>query len=289
MTTRTERLAVTGGTLAYDRTGSTAPGARTLLLLHAFPVHRGLWDPQVEAFTGRSTGAPRYADELGVGEELSVLRFDARGFGGSSLPQGPLVMEQIADDAVELMRHLGVERAVVCGLSMGGYAALAMARRHPERLEALVLADTRAEDDTGDARSERGELAARVRREGTEPLAGELPEKLLGKTSLDRRPKVVERVQAMIREAGPEAVARALEGMALRPDSRPFLEDVEAPALVVCGEEDELTPVEAAEVLRDGIPGSRMKVLTGAGHLPSLETPDAFDRAVAEFLAGLPR
>lgn len=287
MTDSTERLDVTGGTIAYDRTGSTEPGARTLLLLHAFPFHRGMWDPQVEAFTPGETGSPRHAEELGEGADLSVLRFDARGFGGSSLPQGPLVMEQIADDAVELMRHLGIDRAVACGLSMGGYAALAMARRHPDRLEALILADTRAEPDTEEARSDRGELAARVRDQGTEPLAGELPEKLLGETTLDRYPEVVERVQAMVREAEPEAVARALEGMALRPDSRPFLEDVEVPTLVLCGDEDDLTPVETMVVLRDGIPGARMRVLTGAGHLPNLETPEAFDRAVAEFLADL--
>jgi pimeloyl-ACP methyl ester carboxylesterase len=234
-----------------------------------------MWDSLVGSLTG--DGEPG----------LQILRMDCRGFGGS--PPGPdaLVMEQIADDAVAVLREEEIERAVVCGLSMGGYAALALARRHPDRLAGLILADTRAEPDTEEARDARAKTALRVRDEGPGFLVDELPPKLLGETTRRERPEVVERVQEMIREADGAGVAQALEGMALRPDSRPFLEDVQVPALVLCGDEDELTPVAAAETLRDGIPGGRLEILPGAGHLPNLETPEAFERAVGGLLREL--
>ncbi len=273
------RIDVSGGSLEYDVHGPGESAERTLLLLHAFPLHRGMWDPQVEA---RESLAER------VEGGLRIVRFDCRGFGGSPPRPDALVMEQIADDAVAVLRHEGIERAVVCGLSMGGYAALALARRHPHRLAGLILAETRAEPDTEEVSEGRAATAVRVREEGTDFLADELPARLLGRTTLDERPAVVERVREMIRAAEPEGVTRALEGMSLRPDSRPFLEDIEVPTLVVCGDEDELTPVTAAETLRDGIPESRLEVLAGAGHLSSLETPGAFNRTVAEYLGTLP-
>jgi pimeloyl-ACP methyl ester carboxylesterase len=266
------RLDVSGAAIDYDLEGQ---GERTLLLLHAFPLHRGMWDGLVEALLADG------------GLELRVLRLDCRGFGASPPGREPLLMEQIAEDAVAVLRHEGIERAVVCGLSMGGYAALAFARRHPDRLAGLVLADTRAEADTAEARDGRARTAVRVRDEGPGFLADELVPKLLGETTRRERPDVVARVRTMIAEAGSEAVAQALEGMALRPDSRPFLEDVAVPTLVLCGEEDTLTPMAAAETLRDGIPGARLEVLPGAGHLANLEAPEAFHRAVASFLASL--
>jgi len=269
------RRDVSGATIEYDLHTFGQPGGRTLLLLHAFPLHRGMWDGLVEALAA------------GPDRSLQVLRLDCRGFGGSLQGRDALVMEQIADDAVALMRHEGIDRAVVCGLSMGGYAALAFARRHPGRLEALVLADTRAEADSAEAREGRARTAVRVRDEGPGFLADELTPKLLGETTRNERPDVVARVRTMIAEANAEAVAHALEGMALRPDSRPFLEDVAVPTLVLCGAEDQLTPVEAAETLRDGIPGARLEVLPGAGHLANLEAPEAFHRAVASFLGSL--
>src|SRR6188508_1687938 len=123
---------VGGGDIAYETRGA----GPALLFLHAFPLGLGMWEPQVSAFASSH----------------QVIRFDARGFGGSPPGDGLLTMERIADDAVALLDHLGLSRAVVCGLSMGGYAALALVRRHPDRLKALVLADTRVAPDTVEAK-----------------------------------------------------------------------------------------------------------------------------------------
>ena len=140
------RLGVGGGELAYAVSGD----GPALLLLHAFPLGLFMWDAQAEALAARHR----------------VIRFDARGFGGSDSSQGPLTMERIADDAAALLDQLGVSRAVVGGCSMGGYAALAFVRRHPQRLAGLVLQDTRAGADSEEARAGRATLAAKVLAEG---------------------------------------------------------------------------------------------------------------------------
>jgi 3-oxoadipate enol-lactonase len=240
-----------------------------LLLLHAFPLSLAMWDPQVEALKDRHT----------------VLRFDARGFGGSTPAEGLLSMEGIADDAAAVLDSAGVGQATLCGLSMGGYAAMAFARRHPSRLRALVLADTRAGADSPEARANRATQAEKVRREGTAGVVEAMLPKLLGRTTLAERPAVVERVRGLMAAAPPRAVVDALAGLAARADSAPYLRDVRVPTLVLCGEEDELTPPSEAEAIAKSIPGAKLTLLPAAGHLASLETADAFTAALRAFLA----
>ena len=139
------KVKLAGSDLAYDVSGD----GPTLCLLHAFPFHRGMWRPQVEALRG----------------SWRVVTFDARGFGESPRGDGLLTMERIADDAIALLDHLAEDQAVFAGLSMGGYAAFALHRRHRDRVRALVLADTRAEADTDEGRAGRAALSERVRRE----------------------------------------------------------------------------------------------------------------------------
>jgi pimeloyl-ACP methyl ester carboxylesterase len=137
---------IDGVEIEYDERGEGAP----LLLLHAFPLGLFMWEAQVEALSATHR----------------VVRFDARGFGGSSAGAGPLTMERIADDGAFLLDHLGIERAVVGGCSMGGYAAFAFVRRHPQRLAGLILQDTRAGADSAEAKANRAALAAKVLAEG---------------------------------------------------------------------------------------------------------------------------
>jgi pimeloyl-ACP methyl ester carboxylesterase len=148
-----------------------------------------------------------------------VVQFDDRGFGGSPPADALLTMERIADDAAALLDHLGIARAVVAGCSMGGYAAFAMVRRHPDRLRGLVLQDTRAGADTEEARKGRALLAEKTLREGsTAALEAFLP-KLLGDTTKGERPQVVERIRERILATSPRGIANALHGLAARADS----------------------------------------------------------------------
>lgn len=260
------KMPTTGGSaIAYDLQGEGPP----VLFLHAFPLGLAMWDGQAAAL--RATH--------------QVIRFDGRGFGGSPAGDGLLSMERIADDAAALLDHLGVGQAAVCGLSMGGYAAFAMVRRHPDRLRALVLADTKAPADTAEGRQGRATLAEKVLREGAAVAADALVPKLLGETTKRERPQVAARVRETILGNAPRGIANALGGLAARADSTGTLREIRVPTLILCGDEDALTPPADAEAMQRGIAGSRLVLLPRAGHLSNLEEPDGFNRALREFLA----
>lgn len=258
---------IAGTQLHYDVRGD----GPTLLFLHAFPLDLTMWDAPAEA----------------LAQLYRVVRFDCRGLGQTPPGEGLLTMERIADDAVALLDHLGLSRAVVVGCSMGGYAAFALVRRHAQRLRGLVLADTRAEADTPEGRQGRAQLAERVRLEGAAAVREAFLPKLLGATSQRERAGLVARVEQQILAASPRGLVDGLMGLSARADSTPTLADIRVPTLVVCGEEDLLTPPADARRLAQGIAGSRLEILPGAGHLPSLETPDDFTRVVRAFLGGL--
>jgi 3-oxoadipate enol-lactonase len=262
------RVKIAGLDLEYDVRGE----GRTLLFLHAFPLDLRMWDAQAEAF----------------GATHRVVRFDCRGFGGSPPGDGLLTMERIADDAAALLDHLDLSKAVVVGCSMGGYAAFAMARKHPERLRGLVLADTRAEPDSDEARRNRALLAEKVRLEGAQAAADAFLPRLLGATTQRERPGVVARLRETILAASPRGICDALAGLAARADSRGTLREIRVPTLVTCGEEDTLTPPADAEALQRAIPGARLELISRAGHLPSLESPEELNAVLRRFLAEAP-
>jgi len=243
-----------------------------VLFLHAFPLRLSMWDAEAEAL------APTHR----------VVRFDARGFGGTPPGDEPLRMERIADDAATLFDHLAIDRAVVAGCSMGGYAALAFVRRHPHRLAGLVLQDTRAGADTEEAKANRAALAARVLTEGAVAAAEAFLPKLVGETTRRERPELVARIREWILATSPRGIANALHGLAARVDSRDTLATVDVPTLVLVGEEDTLTPKAEAEALAAGIRGSRLEVIPRAGHLANLENPKAVHQALRRFLVELP-
>jgi len=175
----------------------------------------------------------------------------------------------------------------VCGLSMGGYVALAFARRQSSHLKALVLADTRAEPDSPEAREVRDRAVEAVRSHGTAAQVEAMLPKVLGATTLADRPGVVSEFRRTGLSQDREAVAAGLLALRDRPDARPGLAAIDVPTLVIVGDEDATTPPSAAEALAAGIRGAKLVVLPGAGHLSNLETPDAFNAAVLDFLDGL--
>lgn len=258
------KAAIDGVEIEYDVRGD----GPVLLLLHAFPLGLFMWDAQVEALSTTHR----------------VVRFDARGFGGSAAGTGPLTMERIADDGAFLLDHLGIERAVVGGCSMGGYAAFAFVRRHPQRLAGLVLQDTRAGADGAEAKANRATLAAKVLAEGAGAAVEAFLPKLVGETTHRERPDVVAGLRERILAAAPRAIANALHGLAARADSRETLPAIAVPTLVLVGAEDVLTPPSEAATMAAAIPRARLDVIGGAGHLASLESPAAVNAALRAFL-----
>jgi 3-oxoadipate enol-lactonase len=239
--------------------------------LHAFPLHGGQWAPQVAALR----------------DACRVIVPDARGFGGSTLGAGGHTLDDLAADVVAVLDALQVQQAVVGGLSMGGYIVFALLRRAPERVRALILADTRAGADSDEARANRYASAQLAREQGAAAVAEALLPRLLGATTQRENASLVVQVRDLIAPANPEAIARAQEAMAARHDARPLLPQLAVPTLILVGSEDVLTPPAEAEAMRAAIPGAHLVELAGAGHFSNLEQPAAFTAAVRAFLGQL--
>jgi pimeloyl-ACP methyl ester carboxylesterase len=236
-----------------------------VLLLHGFPLSSESFWPQLDVLPRRHR----------------LIVPDHRGFGRSSLDDGPTEMRRMAEDALAILDALKVSSAVVGGLSMGGYVAMAMAKLEPDRVKALVLIDTQAGSDSEADRQKREELARAVEAKGLEVLVDSMMPRLI---SHDTAPAVRARVQALIRANTSKGAAAALRGMALRPDSKEVLSRFAGPALVVVGEKDVITPVEKAQEMAGVIPKSKLVQLPAVGHLSNVEAPEAFNRHLEEFL-----
>lgn len=239
-----------------------------VLLLHAFPLSSAMYRPQLDA----------------LGARYRFIVPDLRGFGKSDVDENPVQMSDFADDAVALLSHLGIDSAVVGGVSMGGYAALALLRMEPSRVAGLVLADTQhtADDDAGKQRRE--DVATALLKDGIRVLEESMPEKLLAQPP---SPQMDAHVRALIRETKPQGAASASRGMGLRTDSRDILARFAGPLLVIVGEKDAITPPEKARAMADLVQGAVLETIPGAGHLPNLEQPSAFNAALDRFLSPL--
>ncbi len=259
---------VAGADLEYDAQGE----GPAVLFFHAFPLGLFMWDAQAAAL--RATHR--------------VIRFDARGFGGSPPGDSLLTMERIADDGAALLDHLGVGQAVLVGCSMGGYAAFAFVRRHADRLKGLVLQDTRPGAEGEEARQNRHALAEKVRKEGAAAAADAFLPKLLGETTQKERPEIAPGLRQRILANPPVGIANALAGLAARADSTPTLREIRVPTLVLCGAEDTITPPAEAEAMHAAIKGSRLAVVPRAGHLANLESPADVNEALLGFLRAGP-
>lgn len=253
-------------TLAVDVRGD----GPALLLVHGFPLDRTLWAHQVAALAGWRRIAP-----------------DLRGLGASDTPPDGYGVAGYADDLARLLDRLRVKRAVVAGLSMGGYVAFELLRRHRERVAGLILVDTRADADDPETRAARDETIRLAETAGVHAVAERLLPRILGLSTQQTQPQVVERVREMMARAPLPGVIGALRAMKERPDSTPLLGEIDVPTLVVVGREDEMTPPAVAKAMTDAIPSAAMTVIPGAGHLSPLEAPIAVTRVCAEFLEAM--
>ena len=193
-------------------------------------------------------------------------------------------IDDFAGDVSDLLDALHIPEAVIAGLSMGGYVALAMFRHAPRYFQGLVLADSRAEADTAEGVAARKRMLALVAEKGPPAIADEMLPKLVGHTTSTTRPEIVEHVRSLALASSTAAISGALTALMTRPDSTPTLASIHCPTLIVVGEEDVVTPPALSESLHKGIAGSELVRIANAGHLSSLERPDAFNAALAKFL-----
>lgn len=261
------QYSVRGVTLTADVVGD----GPAVLLVHGFPLDRSMWRRVASSLTGWRRIAP-----------------DLRGLGLSEAPPSGYTMTDYAEDLVALLDTVRVDAGVVCGFSMGGYVALELLRRHPERVRALVLANTRAVPDDAAGRERRDATIARIRRDGPGFLADEMLPRLLAPASLAAMPDVVREVRGMMGVHTAAGLVGALEAMRDRESAVPLLGTVTVPTLVLHGSDDQLIPLAEARAMAEAIPGAQFAVIPGAGHMAPVEQPVNSGRVIREFLEALP-
>ena len=260
------KIQVNNTTLGYDDHGMGLP----VIFLHAFPLNRSMWTEQITALLSE--------------QRYRLVALDWRGFGESEITQTLSSMEMFADDVVALMDALGMEQAVLCGLSMGGYAAFSFLRRYPHRLRGLILADTTPDADSEEARANREHLAQVAENQGSSAIADIQVPRLLAEDTRKFQPRVEARVRQMMEAATPTGIAAASRGMALRTEATDLLTGIAIPTLVIVGEQDAVTPVAVAQNYAARIPQAQVATIPGAGHLSNLEQPVIFLDVVRNFL-----
>ena len=262
-----QHLSVRGIATAVELHGDGA----ALLFVHGFPLDRTMWRQVASMNTRWRRIVP-----------------DLRGMGLTDAGEGTHGIPRYADDVIGLLDTLHIEQAVVCGMSMGGYVALDLLSRHPDRVRALILVNTRAAADDDKGKAGRNAMIARVRREGPGFLAHEMIPKLFAPASLKIMPEVVAQARGMVAHSTPEGVIGALEAMRDRQDSTALLGEIRVPTLVLVGSEDQLIPATVGRAMSDAIPGAQFASIPNAGHLAPMEQPVNTSRVIGEFLDALP-
>ena len=253
--------------IAYQILGDGPP----VILLHPFPANHEFWLPVAQSLSTR----------------YRLIMPDLRGHGESDIGEGPATMAKHAADIARVMDDADVGRAPIVGVSIGGYALFEFWRQQRGRVAALGLCNTKAPADSPEAQAGRLQAAAEVMERGTEPFFQSMIPRLLGKTTRETRPDLVEGALQMMREMSPADVAAVQHGMAERPDSVDTLKTINVPTLLVTGDEDILTGVNEAELMHRHIAGSELRVFPKAGHYSPWEQPEAVGRVLRQFLDGV--
>ena len=254
------KLELKSGSISYLDQGA----GPVVLLLHAFPLDNTMWEPQIGILSKR----------------FRIIAPDMRGF-GKSQPASPWTMHDMADDLNALLDHLAVPSAAIVGVSIGGYIALALWSKFPQRVRQLVLSNSRARADNDTEKAARNDMIAAIEQSGTAILPDRMLPRLL---QPNPQADVVRRVRAVIERADSTAAAYALMAMRDRMDFSSMLHRMTCPVMVLTGENDAIIRVEDARAVAEAIPGARFVNIPDSGHLSNLENPDAFNDALLSFL-----
>jgi 3-oxoadipate enol-lactonase len=243
----------------------------TIVLLHGHPLNRTMWRAQIEFLQ----------------TNYRVIAPDLRGYGETSVSGDVSTMKETAGDVAALLHSLGLEKVILGGLSMGGYVTFEFYNQFPNRVRALILADTKPSADTEEARLKRFETAEKALKEGMSPIAAEMLPKALAPQNLETKPEIVSFVKEMMLSTKPEGASAGLRGMAERTDHTALLEKINVPTLIIVGAEDQMTPPAEAEKMHRLIKDSQLTTIPAAGHISPVEQPEAFNKALKQFLQNL--
>lgn len=255
-------------TLSYDDLGE---GRVPIIFLHGFPFDKSMWKGQIEFL--KTT--------------YRLIACDIRGFGKSTDEKSPLSMSLFADDLIEFMDKLEIDKAIICGLSMGGFITLNAAKRFPDRFEALILCDTQCIADTPEVKGKRLNTIAKIEAEGVSDFNEGFLKSVFHKDSLTDKKELVEALRNVVFANSQQIITQGLLALATRSETCSTLDKISIPTLIICGREDVVTSLEQSEYLKDHIVGSKLKIIEDAGHVSNLEQPNEFNEHLSEFLINL--
>lgn len=248
------------------------PNATPIIFIHGFPFSHRMWmfpGGQTEVLSGTNR----------------VIAYDVRGHGESEVGTGHYSIEFFVDDLMGLMDHLAIHKAIICGLSMGGYIALRFSERYPERVMGLVLCDTKSEADGNEGKIKRAAAIKNVQINGMKSYAAESVKNLFAPESFDRRSDAVKLIQSIIERTAPLSIFGSLLALASRTDTTAWLPNIKCPTLIMVGEKDILTPPAASHAMKEKIPNAELHIIPNAAHLSNMENPEEFNKHLVEFVA----
>ena len=260
---------INGSVTYYEDVGN--PAALAVILIHGFPFSHEMWQPQL----------------ANLGNRFRVIAYDLRGHGGTNAGDGQYTLEFLVDDIIALLDHLMIKKAVLCGVSMGGYIALRAVQRNPERILGLILADTQAKADSNETKLRRATSMKAVKTNGVKIYAEGFLKTVFAAESFKTKADAVDLIRKIIESNSVLGICGALLALATRTDTTEALPSIRVPTMILVGEHDTLTPVSVSEEMHEKIPNSEIHVIQNAAHMSNLENAPAFNDYVINFLARL--
>ncbi len=257
--------------ISYYIKKSTTTSSKAIIFLHGFPFNKNMWREQLRALP----------------EDVTGIALDIRGHGLSTSGHGFFSIDVFAKDMRVLMEKLRIEKAIICGVSMGGYIALRAHQLFPEKIAGLILVDTHSKADSNEGKQKRFNSIQAILNHGRRPFSIGFVENVFSQQSIQEKPEAVEYIKSAIRRNSVRSMCSTLLALAARTDTSDTLKDIKVPTLLVRGSEDRITSAEDMQELNTTIPDAKFIELSGCGHLPNLEAPDTFNRAINEFLTAI--
>jgi len=246
-------------------------GSPVIIFIHGFPFNKSMWNSQVESLK----------------DNYRLITYDIRGHGKSDAGNEDFSIDLFVSDLIGLMDALKIDRAILCGLSMGGYIALNAVEKYKNRFDALILADTQCVADSPEGKEKRTKAIEGIRKDGVEKYARESIKNLFAPVSLITRKKEVADIRGMIVKTSEESLCGTLHALSVRKETCHMLSEIKVPVLIMVGKEDKLTPPAAAMFLYEKIKGSLLRIIDHAGHVSNLENPEEFNLQLKKFVASV--
>ena len=261
------RITINRLTVSYNDHGPE--NAPVIIFIHGFPFNKSMWDDQVDFLK----------------DNYRVVAYDIRGHGNSDAGIDDFFIELFVNDLLRFMAKLGIEKSILCGLSLGGYIALNAVLKHPDRFDGLILNDTQCIEDTPEIKEDRCTAIIRIMKNGVELYADEIIKNLFASETFTKKTKIIDGVREMIISTPKQSLCNTLHALAVRKDTCDQLQEINIPVLIMVGQEDIITPIAAAQQMHEKIRGSGLKIIPHAGHIINLENSIAFNKKLVKFLA----